>query len=62
MILTVISKDGIEKFNDVEKWNIDKGVLYVIWYLRDDDVAGKRICTVIPLEQIKRVDMIEVGE
>ena len=56
MTLTVISKDRVEKFSDVEKWNIYEGVLYVIWYLRDDDVAGKRICTVIPLEQIKRVD------
>lgn len=58
MTLTVISKDRVEKFSDVEKWNIYEGVLYVIWYLRDDDVAGKRICTVIPLEQIKRVDVM----
>lgn len=58
MILTVISKDRVEKFSDVEKWNIYEGVLHVIWYLRDDDVAGKRICTVIPLEQIKRVDVM----
>lgn len=60
MTVTVICKDEIYTIKDAESWRVDEGVICVDWFARGEDIVGHKVSTMIPLEQVKRVDVIYV--